>query len=91
MSFLKDKWDINAFLKPFKTEKEICGSKATHRSCRSCKRQAEQHEEGDHLLIGLHVGHGECPVIALEAHLGRLEEICQLQKIESHNGGSHDW
>lgn len=62
----------------------------THRGGGRGEGQAEQHEQRDELLVGLHVGHGERPVVALEAHLGRLEEVRQLQKVERHDGGGHD-
>lgn len=62
----------------------------THRGGGRGEGQAEQHQQRDELLVGFHVGHGECPVMALEAHLGRLEEVCQLQEIERHDGGGHD-
>ena len=62
----------------------------THRGRRGSEGQAEQHEQRDELLIGLHVGHGERAVIALETYLGRLEEVRQLQEVQGHNGGCHN-
>lgn len=59
------------------------------RGCRRSEGQAEEHEQRDKLLAGLHVGHGERAVVALETHLGRLEEVSQLQEVERHDGGCH--
>lgn len=62
----------------------------THRGCRGSESQAEQHEQWNELLIGLHIGHGERAVVALEAHLGWLEEVGQLQEVQGHDGGCHN-
>ena len=61
----------------------------THRGCGCSKGQAEEHEQWDELFTCLHVGHGQSAVIALEAHLSRLEEVGQLQEVEGHDGGCH--
>lgn len=65
----------------------MCGA---HRGSRSSEGQAEQHEQGDELVACLDVRHAECAVVTAEAHLGRLEDIGQLQEIQRDHGGGHD-
>lgn len=62
----------------------------THRGRRGSKGQAEQHEQWNEFLVGLHVGHGQRAVVTLETHLGRLEEVGQLQEVQGHDGGCHN-
>lgn len=64
---------------------------ADHDGGRGCsKGQAQQHEQWNQFFICLHVGHGQGAVVALKAHLSRLEQVSQLQEVQRHNRGSHD-
>lgn len=62
----------------------------THGGSRSSEGQAEQHEQGDELVACLDVRHAERAVVTAEAHLGRLEDISQLQEIQWDHGGGHN-
>lgn len=45
--------------------------------------QAEQHQEGDDLAVGVDVGKAQAAVMAVEARLHRLEHIRPLQEVQT--------
>lgn len=65
-------------------------AQVTHGGRGCSKGQAQQHEQWNQFFICLHVGHGQGAVVALKAHLSRLEQVSQLQEVQRHNRGSHD-
>lgn len=57
----------------------------TDRSYWNNKRQAEEHEERYDLLGRIDVGHVQTTVIAAVARVHRLENVCQLQKVQTNH------
>ena len=63
----------------------------TYRDSRSREGQAKQHEERDHLMHGLDIGHAQAAVIAAVAGAHRLEHICQLEEVQADHWRRQDW
>lgn len=62
-----------------------------HRDGGSGEGQAEQHQQGDDLMVGVDVGQAQAAVMAVEARLYRLEHIRPLQKVQADHRRYQDW
>lgn len=62
----------------------------TDRGGGSGEGQAEQHEEGHHFPVGLHVGQAQAPVVAGVAREHGLEHVRQLQEVQTDHRRGQD-
>ncbi len=62
-----------------------------YRDGRSGKGQAEQHQQGDNLMVGVNVGQAQASVMAVKARLHWLEHICPLQEVQTDHRWHQDW
>lgn len=54
------------------------------------ERQAEEHEEGHHLLAGFDVGHAESAVLTAVTRMNGFKKVRQLQEVQTHHRGRQD-
>ena len=57
----------------------------------SSESQAEQHQKGDDLMVGIDVGEAQAAVMAVESRLHRLKHICPLQEVQTDHRRHQDW
>lgn len=56
-----------------------------HRDGRSSEGQAEQHQQGDDLVVGIDVRQTQAAVVAVKTRLHRLEHICPLKEVQAYH------
>lgn len=62
----------------------------THGGCGSSKGQTEEQRQRAHLQSGQNVGQRQAAVVAAVPRMHRLENVRQLQEVQTDNGGGQD-
>lgn len=62
-----------------------------YRDGRSSEGQAQQHQQGNDLMVGVDIGQAQAAVMAVEARLHRLKYIRPLQEVQADHRRHQDW
>lgn len=62
-----------------------------YRDGRSSEGQAEQHQQGNDLMVGVDVGQAQAAIVAVKARLHRFEHVRPLQEVQADHRRYQDW